>query len=129
MAHTFEFGTQDAFGCTVLDPYTFRKILGLTHHDAIIIHRVNGKRYEIDALKCISRGDRHYRINLSDMEIPLGAKVTLRPHDHTPNHLVMTVVDTPERMYRNPKHLVDAVVELQYAVEELKEWSSGDMCT
>ena len=38
----------------------------------------------------------------------------------------MTVVESPERMHKHPERVVDAVVELQRTVQELKEWVYWD---
>ena len=123
---TFEFGTQDAFGCTIIDKHTFTDELGLKYNAPLTIKRVSGSLYRVNVLKCTTRGYRHYQIDISDLGIPVGSTVTFRPIDEIENGVFMTVVDTPERMWKNPRHLVDAIVELQYSVKELKDFSDWE---
>lgn len=118
-SHTFSFGTRDAFGCTIIEKDVFRNSLGLTCTRPVTVRRASGSLYEVDAIKCTSQGHRYYQLDLSDLRIPLGSKVTLRHHGV--NEVFMTVVDSTERLFHNPKSLVDAVVELQYTVQELKD--------
>ena len=123
---SFDFGTRDAFGCTEIPKDVFIGVLNLTHRDPIAVTRVSGNVYDVDALKCTSQGHRHYQIDFSDFRIPVGSRVTIRPHDVEHNAVYMTVVESPERMHKHPERVVDAVVELQRTVQELKEWVYWD---
>jgi len=114
----FRFGTHDAFGCTVIDAKAFHA-LRLCYHDSIDVTRVNGTSYTTHAIRCRTDGKTHYAIDLSDMHIPFGAMVTLRPNS-TRNSVILTAVESPLQWSRSKRSLMDSIAELQFTVDELK---------
>jgi hypothetical protein len=110
---SFTFGKHDMYGCTTIEKSTFLRMLGLTHEFPVTVHRSSGSTHEIDAIKCISAGHRYYQLDLSDLGIGLGARVTLRTCPDAFNELVLLVVDSKSSSNR------DAIVDLQHRVNDL----------
>lgn len=117
---TFTYTDRDAYGCTTFDRDTFRNQLGLRHTRPVSIIRVTGDALEVDAMKCLSRGQTYYQLDLSSFGIVPGARVTLRPSArHTQNVVTMTVVYPPAEMWGR-RGIVDAIVELQCQLNDLR---------
>ena len=118
-SYTFEFSKKDAYGCTSIDKHTFRKDLALQSDKPVMIQRTNGKVYAIDALRCVSKGETSYQLDLTPFDISPGSLVTLWPHDEK-NHVFLTAVEPSESMWEKAG-VVDAIVDLQKRMDELED--------
>jgi len=118
MSYTFEVGPRDEYGCTEIHKKVFENTLGLDHHEPITVRRVTGQQFQLSALKCTSKGRKFYQLDLSELDLSRGARVTFRVLRH--NHVLMTVVEKAHKMWEQ-RGVVDAIVELQYAIDELHD--------
>lgn len=117
-SYTFTFGEKDAYGCTSIDKHTFRTALDLQSTKPVMISRPNGQTYAIDALRCVSKGETSYQLDLSAFKISPGADVTFWPCEEK-NHVFVTVVEPSEVMWEKGG-VIDAIVDLQRRVDDLE---------
>lgn len=119
--YTFKFTERDAYGCTNIEKDAFRKELGLTHVKPVIIKKVNGLEYKVDAIKCVSKGKTFYQLDLTELGKLQDAMVTLWPcPEGNKNRVHMTVVQPSHLMWQRGG-VVDAIVELQRRLDEVED--------
>ena len=115
---SFRFTKRDAYGCTTLESFIFKKTLGLNAQKPVLVHRTDGKSYALDVLRCVSNGKTVYQFNLTDFGISEGSIVTFWPREEK-NHIFLTAVEPSHVMWQNGG-VVDAIVDLQKRLDELE---------